>query len=75
MAKLTGIISKLKGSVGSFTFKQDGGQTVASENSPSLQTLKLRVSRAAHEVDERHPVVSIVGCLPKTCFRGHAQRT
>ena len=33
------------------------------------------MSRAAHEVDERHPVVSIVGCLPKTCFRGHAQRT
>ncbi len=31
MARLTGIISKLKGSVGSFTFKQDGGQTVASE--------------------------------------------
>lgn len=31
MAKLTGILSKLKDSVGSFTFKQDGGQTVASE--------------------------------------------
>ena len=31
MAKLTEIISKLKGSIGSFTFKQDGGQTVASE--------------------------------------------
>lgn len=31
MAKLTRILSKLKDSVGSFTFKQDGGQTVASE--------------------------------------------
>ncbi len=31
MAKLTGIISKLKGYVGGFTFKQNGDQTVASE--------------------------------------------
>lgn len=31
MARLTVILSKLKDSVGSFTFKQNGGQTVASE--------------------------------------------
>lgn len=31
MARLNGILSKLKGSVGSFTFKQNGGQTVVSE--------------------------------------------
>lgn len=31
MAKFTGIISKLKGYVGGFTFKQNGDQTVASE--------------------------------------------
>ena len=31
MAKLTRIISKLKGYVGGFTFKQNGDQTVASE--------------------------------------------
>ena len=28
MAKLNGILTKLQGSVGSFTFKQNGGQTV-----------------------------------------------
>ena len=28
MARLNGILSKLQGSVGSFTFKQNGGQTV-----------------------------------------------
>lgn len=31
MARLNGILSKLKGSVGSLTFKQNGGQTVVSE--------------------------------------------
>ena len=31
MATLNGILSKLNGSVGSFTFKQNGGQTVVSE--------------------------------------------
>ena len=31
MARLTGILSKLKDSVGRFTFKQNGDQTVVSE--------------------------------------------
>ena len=31
MARLNGILTKLQGSVGSFTFKQNGGQTVVSE--------------------------------------------
>ena len=31
MARLTGIISKLNGSAGNLTFRQNGGQTVVSE--------------------------------------------
>ena len=31
MARLTGIISKLNGSVGNLTFRQNGGLTIVSE--------------------------------------------
>lgn len=49
MARLNGILSKLKGSVGSFTFKQNDGQTVVSEkiikstNSKAETLLKQRM--------------------------------
>ena len=46
MARLNGILTKLQGSVGSFTFKQNGGQTVVSEKiTQTRPTQRPMVSR------------------------------
>ncbi len=47
MARLTGIISKLKGSVGSFTFKQNGDQTVASEKFTRFTNFKTESEQSS----------------------------
>lgn len=47
MAKLTGIISKLKGYVGGFTFKQNGDQTVASEKFTKSTNSKIESEQSS----------------------------
>lgn len=76
MARLNGILSKLKGSVGSFTFKQNDGQTVVSEkiikstNSKAETLLKQRMKWT--KVIQLYQVLVV---NKKKCFRGHTQRT
>ena len=45
MARLNGILSKLKGSVGSLTFKQNGGQTVVSEKITQTTNAKTELQQ------------------------------
>ena len=45
MARLTGVISKLNGSAGNLTFRQNGGQTVVSEKITQTTNAKTELQQ------------------------------
>ncbi len=53
MARLNGILTKLQGSVGSFTFKQNGGQTVVSEKITQTTNAKTNGQQKAERWSDR----------------------
>ena len=54
MAILNGLIQKMKGSAGQFTFKSLNGQTVVSEKPAKVSTLAL-TSKALSRLFPQHP--------------------
>ena len=70
MARLNGILTKLQGSVGSFTFKQNGGQTVVSEKITQTTNAKTNGQQKQRMkwVNHQYSVPTIYQRVSRTCI-------